>query len=571
MPLVSSSVQDLVNSYSYNYFGEELDVANITSSASGSALSFSINVSNVTAGTYTFYVDVKDLGSVVSGKNTGTINSQGAIVNVDINNYLLSGATNFNYSLRVYDSSDILVYRETNRSTGTISPYNPGYLIGTITPQNIGNHSLQIAVLFNSTRAATNENFSFFLKYNNGSYIFSTKNQSLTTGLNAILFLFDNETMKSTHYNGVYNMTSMTIGQKNIPIGTNTATFNYETFAKTSYFKKYNSTFKDLDADNLTDRIDFNFTATIKTAGTYTIEAEISDLYDNHVTTLSQTELLSTGNKSMIIPLNGSDLYSIGIDGPYQISESRLIISGVVVDSEFEKYNTSSISYFDFERPPLPDLVPHLTFSQNLTGNTTITVNLTNTGNASALNIFLDVFDDSNLDSSSFLSILNASSSFVFTLSANISNSSVVVVLADIYNDVDETNETNNFDYWTTSVVAPPNDTNRFLIQNSSSSTVAWLGDWGNIALKGTCSISSNCIAPTGSLVMGNFTDNSTAYISPAGDLCLESGSCSALAGSCNPSTDSFLIQNTTGYNMSYISSNGNLCYTGGLYQNVVF
>ena len=113
------------------------------------------------------------------------------------------------------------------------------------------------------------------------------------------------------------------------------------------------------------------------------------------------------------------------------------------------------------------------------------------------------------------------------------------------------------------------NDTNKFLIQNSSAYTVAWLGDFGNIALMGTCSVSSNCVAPSGSLVFGNSTDNSTAYIDMSGNLCLESGSCSDGASSCNPTTDSFIMQNTTGYNMSYISFNGNLCLTGGLYENV--
>lgn len=113
------------------------------------------------------------------------------------------------------------------------------------------------------------------------------------------------------------------------------------------------------------------------------------------------------------------------------------------------------------------------------------------------------------------------------------------------------------------------NDTNKFLIQNSSAYTVAWLGDFGNIALMGTCSISSNCVAPSGSFIIANSTDDSTAYIDLSGNLCLESGSCSDSASSCNPTTDAFIVQNTTGYNMSYIDFNGNLCLKGGLYTNV--
>lgn len=571
MPLVSSiDIQSLVNSYNYNYFGEEVDIGNVTAYKTGNYASFDINVSNVTVGTYTFYIDVKDSGNVISGKSSGSITSQGALINVNISTYLLSGLTNFNYTVRVYNSNNILVYRETNRTTGVISSYDPGYSIVSTSNSNLNNNILQVNVSLNSTLAST-ENVTLTLKYNTNSSISKTQTESISTGVNVIAFNFDNETIKSTHYNGAYNITSLSVGQKNIPIATLTSSYNYETFAKTSYFKGYNSSFKDTDADNLTDSVEFNFTVVVKSNALYTVEAEIYDLYDNYVATLTKNESLTTGDRVVTLSLNGSDAYSRGIDGPYQVSESRLIINGETIDSEFERYATPSISYFDFERPPLPDLIPILTILANSTGNSTILVNLTNTGNASALNIFLDLFDDSTLDNSNFLSILNASSTYVFNFSANLSNSSIVVALVDIYNEVDEINETNNLAYWTnTTSAAPPNDTNKFIIQNSSGSNVSWLGDWGNIALKGTCSISSNCVAPSGSLVISNSTDNSTAYMDPSGNLCLESGSCSAQSGSCNPTIDSFLIQNTTGHNMSYISSNGNLCFTGGLYQNAI-
>ena len=84
------------------------------------------------------------------------------------------------------------------------------------------------------------------------------------------------------------------------------------------------------------------------------------------------------------------------------------------------------------------------------------------------------------------------------------------------------------------------NDTNRFIVQNSSASDVAWLGDSGNIVLKGTCSISTNCVAPDGSLIIANSTDDSTAYIDLNGNLCLESGSCTDQSAFCNPTRDAF-------------------------------
>ena len=568
LPSVSSiDLSSLVNSYNYNYFGEEVDIGNVTAYKTGDYLYFDVNVSNVTLGTYTFYVDVKDSGNVISGKNVGTVGSQGALVNINVSTNFLSGLTNFNYSLRVYDSNNILVYRETNRTTGIISSYNLAHLVVSTSNSNLNNNFLQVNITLNSSLAST-ENLTLTLKYNTNYSISKTQAESIGSGLNAISFNFDNETIKSTHHNGVYNITSLSIGQKNIPIGALTSSYNYETFAKSSYFKSYNSSFKDIDADNLTDSLEFNFTIEVKSNALYTIEAEIYDLYGNYLSTLTKNESLTLGTRFVNLNLNGSDIYSKGIDGPYQISESRLIANGEIIDYEFEKYSTSSVSYFDFERPPLPDLIPYLTIINGSGSNSTVFVNLTNQGNASAINVFLDLFDDSNLDTSFFLSILNASSTYTFNFSANLINSSIVVALVDIYNEVDELNETNNLVYWSNTSSIIPNDTNKFLIQNSSGYNVSWLGDSGNIVLKGTCSISSNCVAPSGSLVIGNSTDNSTAYFDLSGNLCLESGSCSDMASSCNPTRDAFIIQNTTGYNMSYIDFNGNLCLIGGLYQN---
>src|SRR3989344_1725460 len=330
---LSIDIQSLVNSYNYNFFGEEIDIVNITSYRTGDYISFDVNVSNVTYGTYTFYVDLKDSGNVISGSNNGTISSQGTLVNINISTYLLSGLTNFNYTLRAYNPSNVLVYREANLSTGTVSSYNPGYSVISTSNSNLNNNILQVNVSLNSTLAST-ENFTLILKYNTNSSVSNTQMQTLGTGVNIIAFNFDNETIKSTHYNGTYNVSSLSIGQKCIAIGTSSSTYNYEDFAKTSYLQRYNSTFRDFDADNLTDQIDFNFTIGVKTNGVYTVEAEIYDLYDNYIATLSKNESLTTGNQPVIIPLNGSNLYSIGIDGPYQISESRLISNGVVIDSE---------------------------------------------------------------------------------------------------------------------------------------------------------------------------------------------------------------------------------------------
>jgi YD repeat-containing protein len=122
----------------------------------------------------------------------------------------------------------------------------------------------------------------------------------------------------------------------------------------------------------------------------------------------------------------------------------------------------------------------------------------------------------------------------------------------------------------TSEPIVLPNDTHKFLIKNSSSDTVAWLGDGGNIVLRGSCFSGGSCDSPGsgGNFIIQNSDSQNVAFINSTGDLCVESGDCSDLSGSCNPGTGAFIIRNSGGTNVSYIDYNGDLCLTGGLYEN---
>ncbi|PIN95424.1 hypothetical protein COU56_01595 [Candidatus Pacearchaeota archaeon CG10_big_fil_rev_8_21_14_0_10_31_9] len=114
-----------------------------------------------------------------------------------------------------------------------------------------------------------------------------------------------------------------------------------------------------------------------------------------------------------------------------------------------------------------------------------------------------------------------------------------------------------------------PDDSYKFYIKDSLGNNVSWFGSEGNIVLKGTCYVSTNCITNDGSsFTIGNATDNTTAFINSTGDLCIEKGDCGDLSPACNsPSNDAFIIKNSSS-NVAYIDYNGDLCLTGGLYEN---
>ncbi len=112
-------------------------------------------------------------------------------------------------------------------------------------------------------------------------------------------------------------------------------------------------------------------------------------------------------------------------------------------------------------------------------------------------------------------------------------------------------------------------DEQRFYHYDSFGNPVAWLGDFGNIVLKGKCYAQSNCAyTDNGSFIISNATDEIVAYVNSTGDLCIEKGNCSDRAASCNPTRDAFILQNSSGKNVSYIDFSGDLCLTGRLYEN---
>ncbi len=120
----------------------------------------------------------------------------------------------------------------------------------------------------------------------------------------------------------------------------------------------------------------------------------------------------------------------------------------------------------------------------------------------------------------------------------------------------------------TTQETTLPDDPYKFYITNSSGINVAWFGNLGNIALRGTCSAQATCTAPSGSFIIANASDNTTAYIDNQGNLCIEKGDCSDQSSNCNPTQDAFIIQDSSGTNVSFIDFDGDLCLIGQLYEN---
>ncbi len=116
----------------------------------------------------------------------------------------------------------------------------------------------------------------------------------------------------------------------------------------------------------------------------------------------------------------------------------------------------------------------------------------------------------------------------------------------------------------------PPTDTHKFYHKNSTGSSVAWLGNEGNIVLAGSCFSGGSCNSPgDNSFIMRNSSSDNVAFINSSGDMCVEAGDCSDNSANCNsPTGNSFIVRNSSNTNMIYFDSIGDLCLIGGLYEN---
>ncbi|NPE26831.1 hypothetical protein HNV12_02400 [Methanococcoides sp. SA1] len=429
----ASPIQDLINSYSFDHTSDTINISEITDLGGSNSLYFHINISEANPDQYTFYIDLQDTNGIISGKGISSYPSlsNSAIVIFDCHD--LSGKTQFNYTLRIYDSNNSLIYRKGNFTTKTYI-YNSGYEIQKIQDSNINNDHIQLNLTLNSSLTTT-KNISTFLQYNNKT-ISLKKQTTLQPGTNNILFELDNEIIKSTHHNGAYNISKILIGDKIMAVDHLTSNYNFEDFAKTSYLTKINASPMDMTGNGLADFLGIDFQINVKESGEYFVEAYVYDATGQYLTTISGKENLTTGNQKITTKINGSLIYSLKNNGPYILSIASLSDEQDDVDFLREVEIGGNFSYEDFERPNLSDLEIRLN-KNNIT--------IKNTGTATAFNVEVKVFANSTYEETFVISRLNASEEYTIELNYNESFvGEILIAIVDFNNLIEEKNESNN-------------------------------------------------------------------------------------------------------------------------------
>ena len=420
------------------------------------ALIFSLTTDYATSGIFTANIFFEDETLPVLS-DTRLISSSNPSFHMNISTFYLT-KEKYAYYVRIYNQIGQIVYESKKIDTSIYKNYETGTTVTKISDENLNNNQIRINLALDVKRNET-ANISVNLNYNEKT-ISGVKEAALTTPAQTVSIDIDDGTIKSTHYKGMYNISSVIIGNKAIEIEQMTSYHDYEDFAKTSYIKNISSFYLDIDADNLIDYLIIEFTINSKEASVYSIYYDLYDEFGNFAASIAKTQSLGTGIKTISTNITGQDLYKTKINGHYLITTARLDKLHETVDILYYPYLTEISYYSDFERPPLPDLdIKTNSYYDGLANLLNVTVS--NIGKVPAFNIFVDIFDNESYNNQQAIPVLNPAENYIFNFIANnTKNNTNFIAITDFDNLIEEINENNNIE--TTNLICVDGDSDGY-------------------------------------------------------------------------------------------------------------
>ena len=455
IPLAYSiTLQELIDSYDYSYSEGRINGTNIIhygNDTNNNGL-FDYLIINLTGdtdeGNYTFIGDLyKDNQFITTISDTYSLTSGRNTMPLYYNSRLLQSGT-YNLSLTVQEKY-LTIYREnyvysfyfdnTFYEKPVVDVGINGYDL--VDNDLDGKYELlRINTLINSSLEGIYEINALIA---NSDTINSKRNYSLVNGTNSIAIDFSG---KDIRQNRINNSRLYLISVRN---GINSEfDFNYPLDYNLYDFDARQSILEDtyidgkvdLNGNNLSEFLEINISLDINESGTYSIEMELNDIYDNYVKkVVKEFYIGSSGKKKVIYLINGTEIYNSRINGPYLLEYVKLSKDNITLDLVSEPYTTDSYNYDEFERPSMPDLVIDNIELEN------VSVSITNEGSAYAFAFNVELFDD-DFNSIGEMSIpyLAPGDSQTVNYDVNVSNNSMIYAVVDYDDDIEEENESNN-------------------------------------------------------------------------------------------------------------------------------
>ncbi len=451
----SITLQELINSYDYTYLSNQINITNILhygNDTNGNSLYdyLIINIStNNSEGNYTFIGDLyKDNNLITTISDTRYLSNGERTIPLYYNAKLLNNSI-YNLSLTIQENY-LTIYRNNNLYSFDFDDNlyeKPDISMEINSYELISNDAdakyeiQRINITINST---INGTFEINALIGNNKTINSKKNYSLTEGINNIYIDFDGKSIRKERINNpkLYSITiNNMLCQFDFNYSLNYILYDFD--AEQSILSdSYSDAKIDLNDNNLSEFLQIDVGLGINESGSYSIELELNDLYDNYVKKITNEFNLSQGEQIVNFRINGADIYNSKVNGPYLLEYVGLKKNNLTLDYVSRPFTASYYTYDEFERPSMPDLVIK---DLEIKNETTVKISVLNEGDSYAFAFNVNLFDENfNLIRDSLIDYLSPNNSRIITYNINLSTISRLYSIIDYNNNIEEINETNN-------------------------------------------------------------------------------------------------------------------------------
>ena len=279
----SLSIKDIIAKYNFFVSTSQMDlteykdfIADKNKDGINDTLVFELCTSSI-KGNFIFAISVFCKNEIITNETSIALNQGNNKVNITYGLIFLPQGR-FNYSIKIYNSSYSLKYRKDNILTQSYNSFEEGFSLVSVSGFQ-DSKSLKINATVNSSINGSFDAIAF-LSYNN-SVIYAEENVLLTDTLQDIIFNFNNETVKKTHYSGNFALKSISIGKKNFKFDYNTSSYDYRDFSESSYISGFSDEGIDENGNGKFEKLEIESGVQVLEEGDYTLQIGIYGLFEN--------------------------------------------------------------------------------------------------------------------------------------------------------------------------------------------------------------------------------------------------------------------------------------------------
>ena len=259
-------------------------------------------------------------------------------------------------------------------SDGTLNPPHSDYAVDTSFPPNGLYEQLIVNVSVDVTVAGM---FIFMVDLYDNSDSFWIDGQfsmpNLPLGPQSVTFTYPGFTIRSSGYDGPYQVRIMMLDDMGLLLGTGSHTTGPYLATEFEYppgtFKPpHSDRALDTDNDTLYDYLIISANITTNASDTYSVGCDLFDITGMiYIGSAINGSLLPVGNHTLDVSLQGWQIRASGIDGPYRVE--MYLLDGMMNMMDNNTYFTGPYMATNFTNPPAQFEPPHSDYGLDTNGN----------------------------------------------------------------------------------------------------------------------------------------------------------------------------------------------------------